>query len=117
MIYTEKLKLSDELRIRIPDLFSIVGAVIQAECSYPQPFGNAWLVVKTGNVLLRFVWDRGFASVQYQHVHQQGGWREVHGLLSERTGGEVGAYSWEQWCDLVKANFDVLKNADYPRPS
>ncbi|HZS27487.1 MAG TPA: hypothetical protein VFB76_09650 [Candidatus Angelobacter sp.] len=32
-------------------------------------------------------------------------------VISERTGREVSACSWEQWCDLVKANFDVLENA------
>lgn len=62
MTYTEKHKLSDDLRVKIPDLFSIVGAVVQEECSYPQPFGNAWVIVKAGNVLLRFVWDRGFGQ-------------------------------------------------------
>ena len=112
MGYSEQHKLSDELRKRTPDLFNIVGAVVQEECSYPQPFGNAWVIVKAGNVLLRFVWDRGFASAECQHVNKQRGWRDVDRVIGERTGRESSASSWEQWCDLVKANFVVLENVN-----
>lgn len=108
MVYTETHKLSDELQTRIPDLFSMFGAVVQEECSYPQPFGNAWVIVKARDVLLRFVWDRGLPRVEYQNVQQHGGWRDVTDVIYERTGREVGASLWEQWCDLVKANFDTL---------
>ena len=46
MIYTSDHKLSDDIIRLCPELFSQGTATIIEESPYPQPFGNAWVIVK-----------------------------------------------------------------------
>ena len=113
MSYSAKHKLSDELQQKCPALFSLPGAVIEGECSYPQAFGNAWVAVKIKNILLGFAWDRGQPFVTITNTEKDGGGYALDQRIIDITGRDTYAVplTWEQWGDLFMKNYELLKHA------
>jgi len=113
MSYSAKHKLSDEIRLKCAALFTLPEARIEEECSYPQPFGNAWVVVKIKNIQLRFIWDRSVPLVDITNMERDGGGYPLDQKVIDITGHDTAVVplTWEQWCELFIANYEVLRQA------
>src|SRR5258708_5885567 len=102
MIYTSDHKLSDDIIRLCPELFSQGTATIIEESPYPQPFGNAWVIVKINAVLFRFVWDRATPIVQVKFA-EQGSWEWLDAVVARVTGPpDTSPADWSDWCALIK---------------
>ena len=112
MGYSKKHKLSDDLREKVGDFFATTGAVIEEECSYPQPFGNASTVVRAGRLLFRFVWDRG-EPIVYVSYAADTAWRPVDQEIIRLTGRDTPfvPLTWEQWSRLLMMNHQLLQQS------
>lgn len=112
MGYSNKHRLSKDLRERVADFFDKTGAVIENECNYPQPFGNAWTVVRAGRLLFRFVWDRGQPWVEVSYS-ASGAWVAADQEIIRLTGRDTPfvPLTWEQWSQLLVMNNQLLQQA------
>jgi hypothetical protein len=115
MGYSAKHKLSNEIRLKCSALFTEQQASLDEECSYPQPFGNAWIILRVVQILLRFVWDRGVPMVEIQYSGQDGGWHNLDDKITHLSGRDttVVPLTWERWCDLFSINHELLQNAGF----
>jgi hypothetical protein len=113
MSYSARHKLSDEIQLKCAALFSLPDARIEEECSYPQPFGNAWVVVKIQNLRLRFIWDRNMPYLEVTNTERDGGGYALDQRVIDLTGHDttVVPLTWEEWSDLFMANYELLKQA------
>jgi len=113
MGYTKNHRLSDDLREKLADFFANTRAVVEEECSYPQPFGNAWTVVRAENLLFRFVWDRGEPFVEVRHP-ADAAWRALDQEIIRLTGRDTPfvPLTWEQWSQLLMMNHKLLQEAE-----
>lgn len=112
MGYSKRHKLSDDLREKVGDFFAKTGAVIEEECSYPQPFGNASTLVRSGRLLFRFVWDRG-EPIVYVSYAADTAWRPVDQEIIRLTGRDTPfvPLTWEQWSRLLMMNHQLLQQS------
>jgi hypothetical protein len=104
MTYGLNCKLSNEISDRCQALFAEFQAEIVDESPYPQPFGNAWMVVRVRDILLRFVWDRGTSIVEIKSAKSKGSWQWLDAVL-----GTMSPSDWSDWCDLFITNHARLE--------
>ena len=108
MTYGPERKLSNEISDQCQALFAKYQAKIVDESPYPQPFGNAWVVVRVRDVLLRFVSDRGVPTVEIKSAVGPGAWQWLDAAV-----GAMSPSSWADWCDLFVTNYARLEKL-YP---
>ena len=121
MGYSQNCKLSDELRAQCPALFSESGAMIVSECTYPQPFGNAWVQVRIDSLFFQFVWDRDQSRVDL-FLNMTGDWHYLHHfitqpesvvfvpqLFAQTDSGVPVPQTWSEWCDFLSYYLVYIK--------
>jgi len=121
MGYSQHLKLSDDLKALCPTLFSESGAIVVSECTYPQPFGNAWVQLRIDNLFFQFVSDRDLPRVDV--FLSKRGWYYLWAFVSQRD-DEIGfphlfaseiqsqfpvPQSWPEWCDFLSQHYASVK--------
>jgi hypothetical protein len=104
MTYGLDRKLSNEISDQCRALFSKYQAEVVDESPYPQPFGNAWVVVRVQDILLRFVSDRGTPIVEIKSAKSKGQWQWLDGVI-----GAMSPSNWADWCDLFITNYARLE--------
>ena len=107
MGYSSDHKLSDDIVRLCPALFSQGTATIIEECEYPQPFGNAWVIVRINAVLFRFVWDRATPIVQVK-LAAQGPWEWLDAVVARVAGPpDTSPADWSDWWGVVKQQIAI----------
>jgi hypothetical protein len=104
MTYGPEHKLSNEISDQCQALFVKYQAKIVKESPYPQPFGNAWVVVRVRDIMLRFMCDRGAPIVEIKSVKGLGEWQWLDSAI-----GGMAPSNWADWCDLFIANYARLE--------
>lgn len=110
--YSDKHKLSSELRLRCPGFFEKYGASIIEECTYPQGFGSAWVIVQVDHLLLRFLWDPRDAGAIIELKSPRGfrNWEYLDAVIIRLTGRDTRKVplKWEDWYELFSEHFALL---------
>src|SRR6266481_6541802 len=100
VIYGKDHRLSDDIAQQCQSLFVEYQAEVVDESPYPQPFGNAWVIVRVRDFLLRFSWDRGSTTVEIKSAQSKGTWEWLDALI-----GAMAPSVWTDWCDLFITNY------------